>query len=136
MKHKSAGDLVDLIIQQAYQIMNWNFIDITQQEIGSTKEAKGLPKGYHGFDKKKLNEIVELAKPLIKESQIVKKIEVQNAKDVIDMVKKGKVSPSDGISLINLEKAKIDVEDRKQQSKVKKEIMNTLLKELDEEDED
>lgn len=130
MKHKTAGDLVDLIVQQAYQIMSWNFIALTEQKIGSMKEADGLPEGYHKFDRDKLDEIVELAKPLIKESQIAKKIEVQNAKDVIDMVKKGKVSPAEGIALINLEKAKIEVEDKKQQSKMKKEVMNAALKEL------
>jgi DNA-binding ferritin-like protein (Dps family) len=129
-KKRTIDDLTNNLVDTINNIFDWWVIDATNKASGGTREAKGLPKGYHNFDHEKLQKIFDMGLPLIKDAQMTKRLEAKSMSQVVDMVKTGQISVKDGKDIMEFMKAKLDVEERKLNVKLQKEIAESIKDDL------
>jgi hypothetical protein len=128
-KKKNLNDIVDKLVDKAYDILEWQIIEATSVMIGIETEddvPDGLPKGYMNFNHKKLQEIVDMIKPLFKANQQTRKIEAKTSNDIVQLVVKGKISLEEAVNLMTLVKLKNETEEKEISLKIRKELMESL----------
>lgn len=123
MSRKTLSNVVDRLVENAYNILNWKYISATEQMPGMDKVAKGLPKGYMNFDHAKLEQILRMAEPLLKDAQATRRVEAQSSNEIIKLIGRGKVSLDEAIKLMSLMKIKLEVEEKE----AKKMIQDKML---------
>jgi hypothetical protein len=130
---KSKSDVADLLVNNAYKILNWRYIDATSQKVpGTIEEVDGLPEGYQYFDQDELSKIVELVKPMLKDAQTTKKVEAENSQEVLKLISSGKISVNDGIKLMSLLKTKLELEEQEKKAELQEQMLNIINEEEEE----
>lgn len=132
VKDPVLSDVVDTLVHNAYNILNWKFISATQQIIGEETEAKGLPKGYYNFDFVKLEQIVKMVEPLLKDAQATRKVEAQSANEIIRLIGTGKISITEAMKLMALMKVKLEVEEKETKLSLQKQMLSLINQEKEE----
>jgi hypothetical protein len=124
---KSASDINNKILTNAYNILHWQFLSATTQtKPGITKNVKGLPPDYEYYDHEKLSQIVELVKPLLKDAQTTKKVEAENSQSIINLISSGKIPVNEGIKLMALLKSKLELEEKEKKAELQAEMLNII----------
>jgi len=124
----SLSDIVDKLVANTYQILQWKFIFATNRMLEDEDEAvkAGLPRGYVNFDHTKLEQIVSMVEPLLKDAQATRKIEAQSSKDIIKLIAQGKISLDEAIKLMSLMKIKLEVDEREIKNQLQKEVIKLM----------
>ncbi|RLI66173.1 MAG: hypothetical protein DRO88_02585 [Promethearchaeia archaeon] len=124
----SLSDIVDKLVANTYQILQWKFIFATNRMLEDEDEAvkAGLPRGYVNFDHTKLEQIVSMVEPLLKDAQATRKIEAQSSKDIIKLISQGKISLDEAIKLMSLMKIKLEVDEREIKNQLQKEVIKLM----------
>ena len=124
---KTLADVVDKLVENAYKILNWKYIAATAgTEVGLEKQPKGLPEGYENYDHIKLEAILRMAEPLLKDAQATRKLEAQSSNEIIKLIGKGKVSLADAIKLMSLMKIKLEVEEQEAKKKLQDKMFEII----------
>ena len=76
------------------------------------------------YNKSAMNEILELAKPLIQSTQASRSITANTSAEVVNMLSEGKVTPAEGIALLKLIKEKVEAETKELEHQLRKELAN------------
>jgi len=126
--NKQLSDIVDNIVDKAYQIIVWKIIAATDQtEVQDVWGiAEGLPAGYMNYDHKLLDSILDMVKPLLSSAQQTKKVEAETAKDIVALIKTGKLSIEEAMKLMNLLKSKVEVEEKESKFRLQKNMYDLL----------
>ena len=106
-------DITDLIINEAYNLINWSIIVSKNPDVSSFEELEslGVPGDYFDYDHDTLNNIIDLVRPLLKNVSLLRKIDAQNASDVLRLLGTGKISIDDSLKLMNLLKGKSEIDE-------------------------
>lgn len=130
VKINTIDDLGNNIIDKAKKIYEWWWLDCTHKKAGETKEAPGLPEGYHSFDQNMLNKLFNMAQPLLREAQVTRRLEVKSKSQIIELVHSGKISIKDGKDMMEFMKAKLDVDEKEINVELQKEIADSIKDDL------
>lgn len=101
MKHR-VTDIIDLLVESAYWIID--------QKV---KMAHGMPvdDGVENWDKAVQSEILKMIEPQLSRAHQTRQLEAQNVAGVMKLLTNGKIDIQEAISLMEIFKAKSDVED-------------------------
>ena len=112
-KARDINDIIQLLVDKAYQIIDWKTRYATTSMLMEEEdlEKAGLPTDYHLLDQGKMNEIVDMVKPLMKTAEQVKKLQAESVRDVVSLLKNGKISVGEARQLMEMmeKKAMLDV---------------------------
>ncbi len=118
MTKKHITDILDLLVDTAYQVLEWKItFAMNIEEIN-----EDIPMGYLNFDHKRLDEIVDIIKPLLQKAQQVRELEAKNSQDILKMLGSGKISANEARGLLSLMKEKLIVEEQETKTKIAKQI--------------
>lgn len=131
---KNLNDIVDRIVDQTYHILNWKIIHAMTPMAGMDEIPEGLPEDYFNYDHGKLDEVVEIVRPLLKAAQQTRKVEAETSQDVIKLISKGKITMTEAVELMSLVKLRTSVEEQELTLQMKKDLINNLDKTGKEED--
>ncbi len=125
---KQISDVLECVIDKAYEIIQWKIIAATDQRNAEDpfELVEGLPKGYMGFDHEILDSILSMVKPLLSTAQQTQKVKAETAKDIVKLIKEGKVTIHEAMSLMELVKMKTEIENKEIDNKIKHTIIDTL----------
>ena len=130
---KNLNDVVDLLVDKAYQFWEWKLIAAQQETACLDEEPDGIPKGYFkGFDHAEMDRVISIVTPLLASAQQTRKVEAQTSKDIVKLVASGKVSIDEATKLMTLIKVRLDVEEKE----FKKDLQEKMLKVFDDEEEE
>ena len=126
--NKQLSDIVDNIVDKAYKIIEWKIIAATEQRVSDDQFnlVSGLPVGYMNFDHEVLNSVLDMVKPLLSSAQQTKKVEAETAKDIVKLIKSGKLSIEDAMKLMNLLKSKVEVEEKESKQRIQDSMYDLL----------
>ena len=117
--NKHLNDVVDKLVDSAFEILQFRSL----LALGNHDQ---MPKNWMSFDEEQQNLIIELVRPLLTSAQQTKKINAQTSQDVVALIKKGKISISEGKELLMLTKIRLDVENSEQKSEIQKKMLEML----------
>ena len=130
---KNLNDVVDMLVDKAYQFWEWKIVAAQQETRSPTEEPEGIPKGYYtGFDHEVMGTVISIITPLLASAQQTRKVEAQTSKDIVKLVASGKVSIDEATKLMTLIKVRLDVEEKE----FKKDLQEKMLKVFDDEEGD
>jgi len=132
-RNKTIGDIVDVLINKAYQVLEWKFIWVMNPQLNTVEEMTklGLPENYNILDQKKLDEIIRMVQPMMAATQQTRKITAETLKDITKMLKTGKISISEANILLSFTKEKIEIEQKERTSNIQKQMLEMLVNEKD-----
>ncbi len=124
------GDITDLLVDKACKILEWRYIEATLP-LESMRDEKsmvkaGLPGDYYNYDQAKLQQFVDMVRPLIKDSQQTRKLNAQTSADIAKAVRLGKMSIDDALKMMNLVQKKIETEGKEIQQKINNKISDMI----------
>jgi len=116
----AVGDIAEKLIRAADRIHDYH-ISI----------ALGLdpPEGFEQGNKDYQQKILDLVSPMIKDYQQVKSITANTASSVIALLGKGKITPSEAITLLKVIQTKVETDEAEMALKLKKDLIRQLGKE-------
>jgi hypothetical protein len=122
------SDIVDELVETTYDLLRWRIIASKNRVIEDEDKARelGLPKGWHMYDHKELNKIVDMVKPMLKDAQSTRKIEAQTSLEVVSLLRKGIISIEDAMKLMNLVKSRVEVEEKETRLKLQNKMYELL----------
>ena len=118
-KKKTLNDVVDSLVDSAFEILDFR----AKLAMGRFDE---LPENYIQFDETEQKRILEMVKPLLSSAQQTRKVKAETSKDIIKMVKTGKVSISEAMNLMVLTKTNLEVEEKEMKVKLQKKMIGML----------
>lgn len=118
---KQLNDVVDSLVDSAFRILEFRAL----LALGQHEE---MPDNWVSFDHEQQDVIIDLVKPLLSSAQQTRKITAETSKDIIALIKKGKVSIAEGKELLVMTKMQLDVESAELQMDMKKKMMGMLGK--------
>lgn len=125
---KNLNDIVDKLVDQTYHILDWKIIAATNVLAGMDEVPDGLPEDYFNYDLGKLDEVVEIVRPLLKAAQQTRKVEAETSKDVIKLISQGKITMTEAVDLMSLVKLRTSVEEQELTLQMKKDLIDSLDK--------
>lgn len=128
---KNLNDIVNMLVKNAYRFLEWKLIAAINQEVGMEIEAEGLPEGYFNFDHQKLDYIIDLVRPMLKDVQQTKKIQAESSKQIISMLSNGKITIAEAKGLFEMIDAKVELEAKEKKSELKNKMFEELNKTID-----
>ena len=125
---KQLSDILDAVVDKAYQIIQWKIIAATEQRVSEDqfKLVSGLPVGYMNFDHEILDSILNMVKPLLSSAQQTRKVEAETAKDIVRLIKEGKLTIDEAMKLMTLTKKKIEVENEEAKAKLQQQFLSDM----------
>jgi len=99
-KKKNLSDITDELIQLGYRII----VCRGKMAFGEDVDDK--------INEPEQNRILDLIKPLIKDSEHTKKVQADSVKDVVTMLSNGKITVTEAIKFMTLIKSKLEVEEK------------------------
>lgn len=106
---KQLSDIVDKLIENTYNILNWKYLSATRYSADD-EYPEGLPEEYDMYDQDELDKIVKLVEPLLRTAQQTRKFEAETSKDIVKLISSGKVSLDEAIKLMDVVRAKVEVQ--------------------------
>ncbi len=119
---KTLGDVVDRLVDHSYQIIEWKM-------FASLRDIDSLPDDYVMYDHDELNRILSMVKPLLASAQQTRKIKAETAKDIVSLMKKGKISFTEARELMTAMKMELDLKNEEDKAVIQQKIMSTLSEE-------
>ena len=116
----SVEDIAETLIRAAARIYRYHISIAFGQEP---------PPGFETGNKDYQQKIIDQVSPMIKEYQQTKQITANTSGSVITLLSKGKITPSEALSLLSIIKKKVDVEEDELALKLKKDLIKQLDKE-------
>jgi len=101
-KKKRVDEVVDELVDTVSEILDYR----AKLALGS----QDLPDNYQYFVDKEQYALIDLARPLIQNSQQARLLKIQSANDIIKLLAKGKCTPSEAKELMELLLLKGDIE--------------------------
>ena len=124
MATKNLNNILDLLVRNAYQFLEWKLM----HAIGQEKE---LPEGYFNFDHEFLNEVIRKMDPLLSAALHARKMEAETSKDIVKLLSKGKVSLDEATKLMMLARTKLEVEEKETKKEFQKKMLDLLNEPID-----
>jgi hypothetical protein len=126
---KSVEDIMNLLVDRAYHILNNRYIraNYVRKVDNDNDYPKELPKHYDSLDQTRFDEIIDMVKPLLTSVQQAKKINAESAKDIIKQLGKGKITLQEAHESIKLIDSMVNTEKNIDELKIKKHINSMFL---------
>lgn len=112
-------DVVDSIVEKAYQIIEWRMARATP----GYGDRNLVPEGYDHFHQDALSEILDLVKPMLGKAQETRLINAKTSNEVMKLLARGKVSMSEARELLAVLSSKLKVEEEEMKLDLKKTIV-------------
>jgi len=111
---KTMNDVLDHLISTSAKILDYRC---------GLAMGEDPPDGSELYNKEEQLRILDLIKPILRQTKQTQQLEARSAQDVIDLLKSGKITIEDAHLLMGLIKLKVDMEE----SEIKSELQRRLL---------